>query len=154
MLQVADNYVMVRAVWGNVSYHTGSSSNASCPWHTAPLFMCCTPGVPLTPSNVLRAVREVKAWWRSGGLGYWLSIPESVQEQIRQSLPDETDQKKQAISYWINTDPLASWRRLIRALDVMREAKLADAIRSNAEPLTGILYACTCIYMYIHHTVR
>ena len=97
-----------------------------------------TPVVPLTPSNVVRAVREVERWWGVGGLGYYLSIPNSKWEEIRQTFPDEMDQKKQAISYWINTDPLASWRRLITALDKMRETKLADSIRSNAEPLTGI----------------
>ncbi|CAI8009012.1 hypothetical protein GBAR_LOCUS6102, partial [Geodia barretti] len=46
------------------------------------------------------------------------------------------EQKKQLISFWINTDPLASWRRLIWALDGMKETKMADSIRSYAEPLT------------------
>ena len=40
-----------------------------------------------------------------------LSIPESKQVEIRRNFPDEMEQKRQAISYWINTDPLASWRR-------------------------------------------
>ena len=116
------------------------------------------PVVPLTPSNVMRAVREVEG---VGGLGLWLFIPDSKQEEIRQNFPDEMDQKKQAISYWINTDPLASWRRLITALDRMRETKLADSIRSNAEPLTGIqVHVCTCILvleLFMHimpHTVQ
>ena len=118
-----------------------------------------TPVVPLTPSNVMRAVREVEDWWGVGGLGYCLYIPDSKQEEIRQNFPDEMDQKKQAISYWINTDPLASWRRLIIALDAIRETKLADSIRSNAEPLTGI-QVCTCILvleLFMHimpHTVQ
>ncbi|CAI8046504.1 hypothetical protein GBAR_LOCUS25733 [Geodia barretti] len=95
--------------------------------------------VPLTTSNVLAVVREVKRWW--GGLGSmsltsWLYIPESKQKEIMANFSDEMDQKKQAISYWINTDPLASWRRLIVALDRMGETELADSIRSNAEPLT------------------
>ena len=118
-----------------------------------------TPVVPLTPSNVMRAVREVKDWWGGRGLGYYLSIPQSKREEIRQNFPDEMDQKKQAISYWINTDPLASWRRLITQLDCLRETKLADSIRSNAEPLTGI-QVCTCIpvlELFTHimpHTVQ
>ena len=92
----------------------------------------------------MRAVREVEEWWGSllgGALAGWLYIPESKQDEIRLNFPDEMEQKRQAISYWINTDPLASWRRLITALDMMRETKVADSIRSNAEPLTG-----TCIY--------
>ena len=136
-------------------------------WHVKfPFFvsitMCVfvpTPVVPLTPSNVMRAVREVEEWWGEFDLGGYLFIPELKRKEIRQNFPDEMDQKKQAISYWINTDPLASWRRLIRALDGMRETKLADSIRSNAEPLTGI-QVCTCILvleLFTHimpHTVQ
>ena len=94
-------------------------------------------------------MREVRGWWGGpGSLAYWLCIPESKQDEIRRVFPDEMDQKKQAISYWINTDPLASWRRLITTLDMMiEETELADSIRSNAEPLTGTwiqvhAYAC------------
>ena len=100
-------------------------------------------GVPLTTSNVLAVVRKVKDWW--GGLGTltgWLYIPKSKQKEIKANFPDELDQKKEAISYWINTDPLASWRRLIIALDWMRETELANSIRSNAEPLTGMCIIC------------
>ena len=104
------------------------------------VFMCAL-GVPLTPSNVMRTVREVERWWDDVGLRRWLYMPWSKEEEIRQNFPHEMDQKKQAISYWINTDPLASWRRLITALDAIGETKLADSIRSNAEPLTGIIVA-------------
>ena len=102
-------------------------------------------GVPLTTSNVLAVVRKVENWWGgwgSGSLTLWLFIPESKQEEIKANFPDELDQKKEAISYWINTDPLASWRRLIIALDWMRETELANSIRSNAEPLTGMCIIC------------
>ena len=94
----------------------------------------CTPGVPLTPSNVMGAVEELR---RVQGLADWLYIPQSKEDEIKRNFPDKMEQKKQMISYWINTDPLAVWRRLIRALDGMRETQLADLIRSNAEPLTG-----------------
>ena len=100
------------------------------------VFMCAA-GVTLTPSNVMRVMKEVE-WWGIGGLGSYLYIPRSKEEEIRQNFLHEMDQIKQAISYWINTDPLASWRRLITGLDWMSEIKLADSIRSNAEPLTGI----------------
>ena len=72
-----------------------------------------------------------------GGLAYWLHVPQSKEDEIKQNFPDELEQKKQMISYWINTDPLAGWRRLITALDWIGETQLADLIRSNAEPLTG-----------------
>ena len=105
------------------------------------VLVCVVAGVPLTPSNVMREVREVEDWWGEDGLGYHLLIPESKREEIRQKFPDEMEQKRQLITYWINTDPLASWRRLIRTLDWMKETKTADSIRSYAEPLTG-MYCC------------
>ena len=85
----------------------------------------------------MREVSEVGNWWEEMGLGFWLLIPPSKREEIRQKFPDEMEQKKQLISHWINTDPLASWRRLIWALDHMKQTKMADSIRSYAEPLTG-----------------
>ena len=85
----------------------------------------------------MREVREVGDWLGEEGLGFWLLIPQSKREEIRQKFPDEMEQNKQLISHWINTDPLASWRRLILALDAMKETKMADSVRSYAEPLTG-----------------
>ena len=104
-------------------------------------------GVPLTTSNVLAVVRKVKNLWsglESDLLKIMFYIPESKQKEIKANFPDELDQKKEAISYWINTDPLASWRRLIIALDKIGEIELANSIRSNAEPLTGMCI-CRCI---------
>ena len=118
--------------------------------------LMCTPGVPLTPSNVMRIVRGIEKWWGGGGLTYFLYIPESKQEEIRQKFADEMEQKNQSICYWINTDPLASWRRLITALDWMRQSHLADSIRPNAEPLTGshqiYITGIVCIDNILHLT--
>ena len=100
-------------------------------------------GVPLTTSNVLAVVRKVEHWWWGRFLLTGrLYIPESKQREIKANFPDELDQKKEAISYWINTDPLASWRRLIIVLDAMGETELANSIRSNAEPFTGMCIIC------------
>ena len=101
------------------------------------LWFMCTPGVPLTPSNVMGAVEQVKRWWGMFELADLLYIPKSKEDKIKHNFPDELEQKKQIIRYWINTDPLAGWRRLITALDRIEETQLADLIRSNAEPLTG-----------------
>ena len=104
--------------------------------------LMCTLGVPLTPSNVMRVVREIEKWWGGVGsesLARWLFIPESKQKEIRQKYAGDMEQKKMSIWYWIKTDPLASWRRLIWALDILKKAHEADSIRPNAyaEPLTG-----------------
>ena len=86
----------------------------------------------------MKVVREVLSWWGDGfddELAGSLFIPASKQEEIRKF--PFVKQKEEAISYWINTDPLASWRRLIMQLDWIRQSHLADSIRPNAEPLTG-----------------
>ena len=127
-----------------------------CAWYVmnSPFISClslsqcvfmCTPGDPLTPSYVMRAVREMEDWWGERRLGIYLCRAQSKLKEIRKTFPDEMDQKKQAVLYWINTDPEASWRGLIWALDAMRYTKLADSIRANAEPLTGIN-----IYIHVH----
>ena len=117
------------------------SSSSQC------VFMCVA-GVPLTPSNVMRALRELEEekWWE-GGLGVWLYIPQSKKSEIRRNFPNTIDQKKQFIYYWMQKDPLATWRRLINALYGMGETKLADSIRSNAEPHTGIQCNYTCMML-------
>ena len=111
------------------------------------VFMCAA-GVPLTTSNVMRALRELEEgkWWK-GGLRYRLSIPQFKMTEIKQNFPNTMDQKKQFIYYWMQKDPLATWRRLINALYEMGETELADSIMSNAEPLTGIQcnYTCTML---------
>ena len=119
------------------------SSSSQC------VFMCAA-GVPLTPSNVVRALRELEEgeWWdEDDGLGYRLYIPQSKMTEIKQNFPNMIDQKKQFIYYWMQKDPLATWRRLINALDMMEETKLADSIKSNAEPLTGIQCNYTCMML-------
>ena len=94
--------------------------------------------------NVLRAIQEVE---NTDDLGYWLlggylSVPESKREEIDSQFSSVPQRRKQIIKYWMETDPLASWRRVIVALDGMGEKKAADAIRHMAEPVTGI-------YMYM-----
>ena len=108
-------------------------------------FMCAA-GVPLTPSNVMRALRELEEGkWKRLGLGDLLSIPQSKMDEIKQNFPNTIDQKKQCIYYWMQKDPVATWRRLINALYWTGETKLADSIRSNAESLTGIQCNYTCM---------
>ena len=118
------------------------SSSSQC------VFMCAA-GVPLTPSNVMRALRELEEgrWWKVYGLRYRLSIPQSKMTEIKQNFPNTMDQKKQYIYYWMHKDPLATWKRLINALYKMEETKLADSIRSNAEPLAGIQCNYTCMML-------
>ena len=110
-----------------------------------------TPGVPFTLSSVVTTVRDVKGGWR---LAWNFYIPWSNWSEIMHSFSDEMEQKKQAIQYWMNCDPLAGWRRLITALDEMGETQLADSIISNAEPLTGSQVCSYQLPVHVSHTCR
>ena len=85
--------------------------------------------------NVLRAVQEVE---NADLLGYYLNVPESKRKEIDSQFSNVPQRRKQMIKYWMETDPLASWRSVIVTLDEMGEKKAADAIRHMAEPVTGI----------------
>ena len=87
-----------------------------------------------TCSNVLTAVKTMESLQ---GLGAWLHIPDEKREEIQHVYSDPEEQKRQLILYWMSTDPLASWRRLITQLDAMSESPVADAIRDFAEPLAA-----------------
>ena len=102
-----------------------------------PLTQNNTAGIPLTRSNALKAVQGMKVWQANKQLASRLFIPRWKKESILQN-PDKIEQQKLIIDYWMNTDPFASWRRLITTLDWMRETELADSIRHNAEPLSGV----------------
>ena len=100
-------------------------------------FAVCTTGMAFTCSNVLKAVRTVENWWKSGGLGDWLYISEEKKKEIQLVYSDPEEQRRQLILYWMSTDPLASWRRLITQLDRMGQSPVADGIRDFAEPLAA-----------------
>ena len=92
-----------------------------------------------TTMNVLRAVREVKSTNDLGyyGLGYWLRVPESKRREIESQFSSVPQQRKALINYFIDHDPVVSWRAVIVALDEMREKRVADELRYLAEPVTG-----------------
>ena len=87
-----------------------------------------------TTKNVQRAVREVKY---TDDLGFYLGVPNSKRTEIQEQFSSVPQQVKAYINYFMEHDPVASWRAVIVALDRMREKKAADAIRHLAEPVTG-----------------
>ena len=87
-----------------------------------------------TTKNVQRAVREVKD---TDSLGLWLGVPASKRAEIKKQFSSVPQQVKAYINYFMEHDPVASWRAIIVALDAMEEKKAADAIRHLAEPVTG-----------------
>ena len=87
-----------------------------------------------TTKNVQRAVQEVKD---TDHLGRWLGVPWAKQNEIKREFSSVPQQVKVYINYFMEHDPLASWRTVIVTLDRMGEKNAADAIRHLAEPLTG-----------------
>ena len=85
-------------------------------------------------------------WWGRGGLGSWLYISEEKRNEVQRVYYDPEEQKRQLILYWMSTDPLASWRRLITRLDSMNKSPVGDAIRDFAEllPTGNKLNAVSC----------
>ena len=87
-----------------------------------------------TRNNVQRAVRNV----RSTTLGLYLGVPERrVYEIQRQFRGDEGRWVEEYVTFFMDHNPLASWRRVIVILDGVGEKKVADKIRHLVESVTG-----------------
>ena len=90
--------------------------------------------VAFTTKNVQKAVQEVK---NTGSLGLYLGVPESKQDKFKIQFSSVPQQVKAYVNYFMEHDPVASWRAVIVALDAMGEKEAADAICHLAEPVTG-----------------
>ncbi|CAI8006532.1 hypothetical protein GBAR_LOCUS4771 [Geodia barretti] len=90
-----------------------------------------------TRNNVQRAVRNVGVTDR---LGIWLGVHERRRREIQsQFRGDEGQQVEEYVTYFMDHDPLASWRPVIVVLDQMKlygEKEGADKIRHLAESVT------------------
>ena len=98
--------------------------------------LCCLLCVDMrfTRNNVQRAVGNV----RTDHLGTWLCVPVRRQEEIwSQFRGDRGQWVKKCVDYFMDHDPLASWRRVIVSLEMMGEKEAADKIRHLAEAVTG-----------------
>ena len=71
------------------------------------------------------------------GLGFQLGVPESKRREIASQFSSVPQQRKALINYFIDHDPVASWRAVIVALEWMEEKRVADELRHLAEPVTG-----------------
>ena len=87
-----------------------------------------------TRKNVQRAVRQVK---NTNDLGYRLGVPGTRRREIQRQFSSVPQRVKAYIDYFMDHDPLASWRSVIVALDWLEEKEAADNIRHLAESITG-----------------
>ena len=94
--------------------------------------------VMFTRNNVERAVMNVR---RTDLLGLYLGVPLRRQLEIRRQFRgDEGRRLEEYVTFFMNHDPLASWRRIIVVLDRIKgygEEEGGDKIRHLAESVTG-----------------
>ena len=92
--------------------------------------------VMFTRNNVQRAVRNVG---NTDILWFYLGVPRrrlfEIQRQFREG--DEGRRLEEYVTFFMNHDPLASWRRVIVVLDEIGAKEAADKIRHLAESVTG-----------------
>ena len=75
--------------------------------------------VPLTVGNVVEALDSVKtSWWL---LGDQLYIPPSNLREFESKHSSIEERLRSTIHLWLLSDPYASWRRIIQALDGIEE---------------------------------
>ena len=101
------------------------------------MLCCCLLCVDMrfTRNNVQSAVGNMRY---TNILGICLGVPERRREEIkRQFRGDGGQEVKKYVDYFMDHDPLASWRRVIVSLEVMEEKEAADKIRHLAEAVTG-----------------
>ena len=75
-----------------------------------------------------------------------LGIPDAQLVKLRFAHHSTEEREAAVVRYWLLRDPLASWRRIIRQLDLWaglgygHYSDIADRIRHYAEELTGMFF--------------
>ena len=86
-------------------------------------------------NNVRRAVWNVR---NTDDLGDYLGVPLRRQREIESQFREDRGQRvKKYVDFFMDHDPLASWRRVIVSLDWLEEKEAADKIRHLAEGVRG-----------------
>ncbi len=71
---------------------------------------------PLSLHKVLNFLDSLSQRWRH--VGQLLSIPDALVKHVESEWANNVQRLRSLIHYWLQNDPLASWRRLISHLDV------------------------------------
>ena len=100
------------------------------------MLCCCLLCVDMrfTRNNVQRAVGNM---WRTDNLGFCLGVPVRRQREIKSQFGGDGLWVKKCVDYFMDHDPLASWRQVIVSLESLEEKEAADKIRHLAEAVTG-----------------
>ena len=108
----------------------------------------------LTVNNITNTLNGIA--WSTIGWGI-LDLPESKYEQIEKQFSSDEERVSAGVREWLLQDPLASWRKLINELYVMKDTKyntLADSILHYAEELTGMYMIMIMIHTILHHMMH
>ena len=98
--------------------------------------LCGVPNAALTVNNITKALQGID----SGTLHSILRIPYSKYQEVKEEFMTEDHCLKALVQFWLLTDPLASWRRIVHGLYWTHDDNfhtIADKIRHYAEELTG-----------------
>ena len=102
----------------------------------------------LTLTNISKVLEGVD--WET--LCQILEISNRKRDELASLFPD-TDQREEAIKFWMTSDPIASWRRLVNQLYSWGQSSeykdllpIADSVRHYCKDLTGM-----CIHITPHH---
>ena len=97
---------------------------------------CVSPSDPtLTVENVREVMAEVGNWIN---VGSWLGIPDSKQLEIKQQSSTEREMTLALGDYWVNTDPNASWEKVIRVLYQKGEEKALAMTKQHLQQQQGM----------------
>ena len=106
------------------------------------IFLNFVAGSPLSVDRAMAVLGGPSGRWRR--VGAQLHVPDAVLDLIASECTSDSECLRKALRYWIQRDPLASWRRLVYWLDWSGDDDLvgvADDVRSLAEELTGQCYS-------------
>ena len=88
-----------------------------------------------TRNTVQTAVRDVR---NTDSLWWWLGVPDKRRREIQSQFRENPGrQLEEFVNYFIDHDPLASWRRVIVSVEMSGEREAAEKIRHLAEAVTG-----------------
>ena len=89
----------------------------------------------LTIENVVKYTRPLTG----KQLGECLSVQESYYDKMSKKYPTQDELIQIAlVAFWLQKDPLASWRRLIEDLYKYNHLEIADKIRHYAKEPSGM----------------
>ena len=88
--------------------------------------------IKFTVKNVFNITKDVVDWF---GLGTQLEMKHSRLKKIRREIDTEDGRRYEMISYWLNTDPEASWEKLSEAMVRVDHRISADKVNKLREIL-------------------